>query len=253
MTLTDRLLTKKYTWLKITILAIVIFLIILINIFTVLYFHKSISNAIFDIASSLILTCFFMAFVFYIIDKKEKQKEMQIEQLAEAYQYIGQINRKIDALLELDIASLDHSARRPIHETASAIFKQLISLLQAKTGLLYLKPPIEFKIYANGHKDHGLKNALEILARSNPREFRHSQGPDNEMFFKDLGLSDDLLKKYDFVIKPIYMHQQDIGLMLLLFKKNQLLEDRDLNIIRVFSFYLALNATFKPDFSNYQT
>jgi hypothetical protein len=49
------------------------------------------------------------------------------------------------------------------------------------------------------------------------------------------------------------MHRQDIGIMLLLFKKNQTIEDRDMNIIRVFSFYLALNATFKPDFSKFET
>jgi len=253
MKLIDRLLLNKYTWLKITILAIVIFLIITINIFTIFYFNKTVSNAIFDILASLILTCFFMAFVFYIIDKKEKQQAAQIEQLTEAYQYIGLINRKIDALLELDIASLDQSAHRPIHETASGIFKQLITLLGAKAGFLHLNPPLEFKIYVDHQKNLEVKNALEILAHSGAKEFRHSQGEENELFFKDLGLADDLLKKYDFVIKPVYMHQQDIGIILLLFKKNQALEDRDLNIIRVFSFYLALNATFKPDFSSYQT
>ena len=253
MTFIDRLLTKKYTWLKITILGIVIFLIIITNIFTIAYFKKSVFNAIFDVSASIILTCIFIAFTFYLINKKEKQLEAQIEQLTEAYQYIGQINRKIDALLELDIASLDQSAHRPIHETASGIFKQLISLLGAKAGFLHLNPPLEFKIYVDHQKNLEIKNALEILARSGAKEFKHSQGAENELFFKELGLTDDLLKKFDFVIKPVYMHRQDIGIMLLLFKKNQALEDRDLNIIRVFSFYLALNATFKPDFSNYQT
>ncbi|MFA5188132.1 MAG: hypothetical protein WC460_02080 [Patescibacteria group bacterium] len=235
------------------VLGIVIFFIIIIDIFTVFYFHKSISNAIFDVLASLILTSFLMALVFYIIDKKEKQQTAQIEQLTEAYQYIGQINRKIDALLELDIASLDQSAHRPIHETASGIFKQLITLLGAKAGFLHLNPPLEFKIYIDQQKNSEVKNALEILARTGAKEFRHSQGAANELFFKELGLTENLLKKYDFVIKPVYMHKRDIGIMLLLFKKNQPLEDRDLNIIRVFSFYLALNATFKPDFSSSQT
>ena len=64
MKLIVRLLLNKYTWLKITILAIVIFLIITINIFTIFYFNKTISNAIFDILASLILTCFFYGFCF---------------------------------------------------------------------------------------------------------------------------------------------------------------------------------------------
>lgn len=253
MTLIDRLLTKKYAWLKITIIAIVIFLILIVNGIDMFYFNKPIASIIFDIISSFILTFLLLCYIFYIIKKKEKQFESQIEQLTDAYQYIGQINRKIDALLELDIASLDQSAHRPIHETASGIFKQLISLLGAKAGFLHLNPPLDFKMYVDHQKNFEIKNALEILARSGTKEFKHSQGAENEMFFKELGLSDELLKQYDFIIKPVYMHRQDIGIILLLFKKNQTLEDRDLNIIRVFSFYLALNATFKPDFSSYQT
>jgi len=249
----DRLLSKNYTFLKITLIIAVIFLILIINIFDIYYFKKPLASIIFDVTSSFVLTCLLLCLTFYLIKKKEKQFESQIQQLCEAYQYIGQINRKIDALLELDIASLDQSAHRPIHETASGIFKQLISLLGAKAGFLYFNPPLEFKMYTDNQKNHEVKNALEILARSGAKEFRHSQGQENELFFKELGLTDDLLKKYDFVIKPVYMHQQDIGIMLLLFKKNQALEDRDLNIIRVFSFYLALNATFRPDFSKYKT
>jgi hypothetical protein len=239
--------------LKITLIIAVIFLILIVNIIDLCYFKKTFASIIFDVASSLVLTCLLLCLTFYLIKKKEQQLKSQIQQLCEAYQYIGQINRKIDALLELDITSLDQSAHRPIHETASAIFKQLISLLGAKAGFLYYNPPFEFKIYTDIQKNHEIKNALEILARSGTKEFRHSQGLENELFFKDLGLTDDLLKKYDFVIKPVYMHRQDIGIMLLLFKKNQTIEDRDMNIIRVFSFYLALNATFKPDFSKFET
>ncbi len=249
----DRLLSKNYTLLKITLIIAVIFLILIINIIDICFFKKSLASIIFDVICSVILTCLLLCLTFYIIKIKERQYESQIQLLCEAYQYIGQINRKIDALLELDIASLDHSDKRPVHETASKIFKQLINLLQAQSGLLYLNPPLEFKIFVNGHKDGEIKNALEILARSNIKDFRHSQGQENENFFKELGLTTDLLKKYDFVLKPVYMHSQDIGVMLLLFKKNHPLEDRDMNIIRVFSFYLALNATFKPDFSSYQT
>lgn len=253
MTFFDRLLTKNYIILKITLIFIVIFLIIIINAFDLFYLKKPPISVFFDVASSFILTCLLLCLTFFLIKKKEKQLESQIQQLCEAYQYIGQINRKIDALLELDIASLDQSSHRPIHETASGILKQLITLLGAKAGFLYFNPPFEFKIYTDNQKNYEVKNALEILARSGTKEFRHSQGTENELFFKELGLTDDLLKKYDFVIKPVYMHQQDIGIMLLLFKKNQTLEDRDLNIIRVFSFYLALNATFKPDFSKFKT
>jgi hypothetical protein len=249
----DRLLTKNYALLKITLIIVVIFLISIVNIIDIFYFKKPLVSTIFDVIISLILSCLLLCLTFYLIKKKEKQLESQIEQLCEAYQYIGQINRKMDALLELDIASLDNSAKRPAHETASAIFKQLVNLLGAKAGFLYFNPPLEFKIYTDNQKSNEIKNVLEILARSGTKEFRHSQGIENENFFKELGVTNDLLKKFDFVIKPVYMHQQDIGIMLLLFKKQYPLEDRDLNIIRVFSFYLALNATFKPDFSIYKT
>jgi len=252
MNFIDTLLKRKYLKLQITIIVIVIFLIFLVNLADIYYFNKPFFCIVFDIISSLVLTCALLFFTFYLINKKERQLELEIEQLAEAYQYIGQINRKIDALLELDIASLDRSSKRPIHETASGIFKQLTSLVEAKAGFLYLKPPIEFKMHIEDRKNFGIKNAIEILARSGINEFRHSQGKENEEFFKDLGLTDDLLKKYDFLVKPVYMHQQDIGIIILLFNKNQPIEDRDLNIIRVFSFYLALNATFKPDFSIYK-
>jgi len=253
MKLFVELLPKKYIRLQITIIVIVIFLILIINIFSIIFFKKSINNAIFDMLISLVVALFFMTYIFKLILKKEEQQEVQINQLTEAYQYIGQINRKIDALLELDIASLDHSTKRPIHETASGIFRQLVSLVSAKAGFLYLEPPFEFKMHIENQKNFGIKNALEILAKSKTREFRHSQGKENEDFFNKLGMTNELLKKFDFLIKPVYMHQQDIGTIILLFNKNQSIEDRDLNIIRVFSFYLALNATFKPDFSKYQT
>jgi len=249
----DRLLSKNYTLLKITLIIVVIFLISIINIIDIFYFKKPLASTIFDVIISFILSYLLLCLTFYLIKKKEKQLESQIEQLCESYQYIGQINRKIDALLELDIASLDNSTKRPVHETASAIFKKLVNLLGAQAGFLYFNPPLEFKIYVDNFKDFTTKNILEILAHSGTKEFRHSQGIENEEFFKGLGVTNDLLKKFDFVIKPIYMHQQDIGMMLLLFKKQYPLEDRDLNIIRVFSFYLALNATFKPDFSKYKT
>jgi hypothetical protein len=190
--------------------------------------------------------------IFYIINIKQKQLNDQLDQLTEAYQYIGQVNRKIDALLELDISSLYHSKSNTLHESSAKIFKQLINILPAKAGFFHLKPPQQFKIYHGEQINPEIKKTFDYLHNQGITDFRYSHGPENETYFKELGVDENLLKKYIFLIKPIYMHDQDIGHIILVFPKNRTIEDRDINIIRIYSFYLALNYTFKPDLSLYQ-
>jgi len=247
------------SWLKnkLSIRFFIIFLVLLALLISqtiaFIYFDKPLNLILLDSLSVLIATVFIIEITLYIVVKKENQLNEQIEQLTEAYQYIGQINRKIDALLELDISSLDRSKKLTPNESSSAIFKQLINLLQAKAGYLYIRPPIQFKIFHGSQKEITAKKTFEYLLATGLKEFKHSQGKENEQFFKDLGVNGGLLKKYTLLAKPVYMHEKDMGMMFLLFKKGQILEDRDLNIIRIYSFYLALNYTFKPDFSFYQT
>jgi hypothetical protein len=252
MNLFDKFFTKNYNFLKIFIIVFVLIIIALDETLNHYYFHKAIANSLADSILSFILTILLVNFAFYIINTKQKQLNDQLDQLTEAYQYIGQINRKIDSLLELDISTLDHSKNNSLHESSATIFRQLITLTQAKAGLFYLKPPLHFKIY-HGDKMHpDVKHALDFIIAKDIKEFKYSHGPGNEQFFRDLGVNENLLKRYIFLIKPVYMHDKDVGHLLLLFNKNQVLEDRDLNIIRIYSFYLALNYTFKPDLSLYQ-
>ncbi|MFC1598617.1 hypothetical protein ACFL2U_01220 [Patescibacteria group bacterium] len=190
--------------------------------------------------------------MFYIITKKETQLKEQVDQLTDAYQYIGQINRKIDALLELDISTLDRSNQTSLIKSFEIIFNQLNNIVQAQTGFLYLKPPFNFKIQVNKKDNKEFKAIFNKLLNLESVDFKYSKHSESTEFFKSLNISDEYFKKYDFVSKPVYMHNQDIGVILLIFNSNQPLEERDFNMIRVFSFYLALNATFKPDFSIYQ-
>jgi hypothetical protein len=252
MDLFDKLLSKNYRFLKTFLIVFVCFIIVADETFNFYYFHKNPANGIADALISFILTILLVNFAFYLINIKQRQLNDQLNQLTEAYQYIGQINRKIDALLELDISTLDHSKRNSLHESSATIFKQLINLIQAKAGLFYLKPPMQFKIYHGENLHPEIKRTFDHLIERGITEFKFSNSPENEQFFKDLGVNEQLLKKYMLLIKPVYMHDKDVGHLLLLFNKNQNLEDRDLNIIRIYSFYLALNYTFKPDLSLYQ-
>jgi hypothetical protein len=252
MNIFDKFLTKNYSLLRLFIVLFVLLIIILDETFNYFFFHKPILISISDALVSFILTLILVHVAFYIINLKQKQLNEQLNQLTEAYQYIGQINRKIDALLELDISTLDHSKKNSLHESSATIFRQLISLTQAKAGLFYLKPPLQFKIYHGDDMHPDVKHALDFIGSKGIKEFKYSHGPENEQYFRDLGISENLLKRYIFLIKPVYMHDKDVGHLLLLFNKNQMLEDRDLNIIRIYSFYLALNYTFKPDVSLYQ-
>jgi len=248
-----KIVNKKYTFLKITIILIVIFIIFLSNFIDYKFFNKSFTGILFDVIVFTILSAILIYFLSYLILKKERQQDSQMDQLIEAYTYIGQMNRKIDALLELDISSLDQSKNNPVKDSSATVFKQLCNIVDPEIGCVYLKPPINHSIFISKIKDFRFKTGIESLAKRNITEFKFSRGVENENYFKELGVADTILKKYNIVTKPIYMHQQNIGLIVLLFKKNQLIEDRDLNIIRVFSFYIALNATFKPDFSLYNT
>ena len=252
MNLFNKFLSKNYILLKFFIIIIVAILIIGSEIFNYFYFQKSLNNSISDGILTLIITILLVYFAFYIINIKQRQLNDQLNQLTEAYQYIGQINRKIDALLELDISTLDHSKKNSLHESSSAIFRQLAHLTQAKAGLFYLKPPLQFKIYHGDNLHPEIKKTFDSLSDRGINKFKYSHGPENEKLFLEMGVSENLLKKYIFLIKPVYMHDKDVGHLLLIFNKSQNLEDRDLNIIRIYSFYLALNYTFKPDLTLYQ-
>jgi hypothetical protein len=238
--------------LRFIILVLVVVALLISQIIAFYYLQKPIHTIFLDSISGIITAICIVEISLYLIEKKEKQLRDQIEQLTDAYQYIGQINRKIDALLEVDISTLDHSKHLPPNESSSAIFKQLINLLQAKAGYLYLKPPIKFKIFHGSEMENGIKKIFENLRDIGIKEFKHSQGKANEQFFIDLGVNEVILKKYTILVKPVYMHEKEMGTLILLFKKGQTLEDRDLNIVRIYSFYLALNYTFKPDLSSYQ-
>ncbi|HDQ23086.1 MAG TPA: hypothetical protein ENN28_03920 [Candidatus Uhrbacteria bacterium] len=243
---------KNYLFLRALIVSLIIIFFTISQIINLIYFAKSFDLIIIDGIFTLIIAILIMEIVLKLIKTKEKQLESQIEQLTEAYQYIGQVNRKIDALLELDISALDRSKKRSIHESSTNIFNQLINLTHAQAGLLYFKPPIDFKFFKSKAKHPELKKTLELFSNSEIKGFKYSQNENNSEFFQSLCPNSILLKKLDFVTKPIYMHDKDVGIMVLAFKKNHYLEDRDFNIIRVYSFYLALNYTFKPDFSIYQ-
>lgn len=252
MDLFDQFLNKNYRLLKIFIIGLALAIIIADQLVNYFFFRENLYKIIADSLISIILTLVLINFIFYLINIKQKQLNDQLNQLTEAYQYIGQINRKIDALLELDISTLDHSKKNSLHQSSTAIFRQLINLTQAKAGLFYLKPPLHFKIYHNENYHPELKKTFDFLSEQGIKEFKYSRVPENEQYFRELGINENLLKKYNLLIKPVYMHDQDIGHLLLLFPKNQNLEDRDINIIRIYSFYLALNYTFKPDLSLYQ-
>lgn len=245
----NRLLKKNYTLLKILIITTVSAVIISIEIFNHFYFQKSVVNSIFDIITAFILTNFIVLLSFHIINIKQTQLNEQIDQLTEAYQYIGQINRKIDSLLEIDISALDQSRNLPQNKSFDLIFNQLINLVQAHAGYIYLKPPLNFRLIKSHTRHPELHKIFDNLVQLGSPHFKYSRHAESGEFFKSLNISDELLKRYHFVAKPVYMHNQDIGVMLLVFTNEQTLEERDLNIIRIFSFYLALNATFKPDFS----
>lgn len=252
MNLLDKLFTRNYSYLKILIIIFVSIIVIISEIFNYYYFHKNIYNSISDAILTLILTVLIVFFAFYIINIKQRQLNDQLNQLTEAYQYIGQINRKIDSLLELDISSLDHSKKNSLHDSSATIFKQLVNLIQAKAGLFYLKPPLHFKIYHGENLHPDIKKSIDLLVNLDIKEFKYSHGPDNENFFKEIGINENLLRRFVFLIKPVYMHEKDVGHLVLLFPKDNVPEERDLNIIRIYSFYLALNYTFKPDVTLYQ-
>ncbi len=247
------MINKSYFTFKILVIGLIIIFFILIQVIDLLYFSKPVNLIMIDAITALIASILLIEIIFKIIEKKESQLKNQIDQLTDAYQYIGQINRKIDSLLELDISALDRSKKHSLHESSINIFNQLLNLVQAKAGYLYFKPPIDFKSYQAQIEQPQIKKTFEQLINAGIKEFKHSQNKNNYDYFQSLGVNPEILKKFDFITKPIYMHDKDVGIMFLAFKKNHTLETRDFDIIRIYSFYLALNYTFKPDFSIYQT
>ena len=244
-----KLYHKSPTFLKGIIVFLAVFFFTLSQVISVIFLNKSFHavwiDAIFALISSLII----IEIAFYLFYEKEKQLDKEVEQLIDAYQYIGQVNRKIDALLDLDISDLDHSKNHSLNESAGKIFNQLANLLSAQSACLCLNPPINLKIYIGNKNETEIRHVFDFLKNKNVKEFKYSGSPENEKYFRELGLKEDFIKKYNFVVKPVYMHDKDIGLMFLVFKKNQQIEERDLNIIRFYSFYIALDYTFRPDFS----
>lgn len=253
MSILNKISDNKFKYLKIAIIIIVIFVITAINCIDYLFFSKSFTGLVFDISIGTFFSIALILFLFYIINRKNQQQKNQLDQLVDAYKYIGQMNRKIDALLELDISSIDNSKQNSISETSLKIFRQLINLVDADTGLLYLKRPSKIIWFYNKENNKTLGKILANLAKKDIKDFKFNQGKENEKYFRQLGVEHDLLKNINIVTKPVYMHQQNIGIMILLYPKNHILEERDLNIIRIFSFYIALNVTFKPDFSKFNS
>jgi hypothetical protein len=244
---------KNPTFLKIIIVVLVVLLFSLSQIISVIILNKTLHAVLLDSVSALITTLIVVEIAFYLFYKKERQLDKEVEQLIDAYQYIGQVNRKIDALLDLDISDLDHSKNHSLNESAGKIFNQLANLLSTQSACLCLNSPINLKIHIGNKNETEIQHVFELLKNKNDNEFKYSGSPENEKYFKDLGIKEDFIKKFNFVVKPVYMHDKDIGLMFLVFKKNQHIEERDLNIIRFYSFYIALNYTFRPDFSDVKT
>jgi hypothetical protein len=243
-----KLYYKSPSFLKGIIVFLAVFFFTLSQIISVIFLNKSIHAVWIDSLFALITSVIIVEIAFYLFGKKERQLDKEVEQLIDAYQYIGQVNRKIDALLDLDISDLDHSKNHSLNESAGKIFHQLANLLSAQTACLCLNPPINLKIHIGNKNETEIRQVFEFLKSQSVKEFKYSGSPENEKYFREVGIKEDFLKKYNFVVKPVYMHEQDIGLMFLVFKKNQQVEERDLNIIRFYSFYIALNYTFRPDF-----
>jgi hypothetical protein len=240
---------KSPTFLKGIIVFLAVFFFTLSQIISVIFLNKSVHAVLIDSFFALVTSIVIIEIAFYLFHRKEKQLDKEVEQLIDAYQYIGKINRKIDALLDLDISDLDHSKNHSLNESAIKIFRQLVNLLSPQSAYLCLNPPINLKMHIGRKNEIETKHVFELLKNKKLSEFKYNSGTENEKYFFDLGVGEDFIKKYNFVAKPVYMHDKDIGLMFLVFKKNQQLEERDFNIIRFYSFYIALNYTFRPDFS----
>lgn len=248
MKIIEKFTSKEYRKLQWTIFIGVLCLIIIYNLIAHFLLAKQLIHIYLDLLITLLLSVIVIYFAFQIIEKKEKQLKDQVDQLTDSYQYIGKINRKIDSLLEIDISSLDQSQNVSLEDSTAKIFSRLINITNAKAGLLSFTYGTNFRIFESVLNDEKIKDNLKKIAKQHYSNLYCSFNEGQQKYFTDLDLNDAFLKKYQLISKPIYMHDKDIGVMVLLFDKKEEIEDRDLNIIRVFSFYLALNATFKPDF-----
>jgi len=252
MTWLDKLLTHNYRLLKLVIIISVLILIFITEVINFFYFKKPIASSVFDSITIFIISLIILKLTFFTINKKEEQLNQQVNQLTDAYTYIGKINRKIDALLDLDISSLDQSKNKDLRASSESIFNQLISLINACEGILILKHPFNIKVYRNFYPNHDqdIKPIIEELVKNNIRHFYFSQNPNHKYEISKLGVDKQIFKKFNLILKPVYMHDKDIGQMVIVLDAKEEIEERDLNIIRVFSFYLALNTTFKPEILN---
>ena len=249
MDLLDKFFTKNYKRLQVNIFLIALLVILIANLIGYYFLAKTAINVVFDIILTIILTIGFICLTFLIIRKKEKQLKDQVDQLTDSYKYIGQINRKIDSLLEIDISNLDHSKGYSMENSSHKIFSNLCNILNAKAGLLTIHyQNNNFKIFEALNKQDEIKTQLEKVAQKHYDKFYSSFIQDHQQYFDSLGLPEKFLKENKIISKPVYMHDQELGNIILAFDKNEEIEERDLNIIRVFSFYIALNATFTPDF-----
>lgn len=249
MKLLDKFTNKEYKKLKWTIFISVLVIILIYNLIIHFWLGKQLIYIYIDLVITLLLSVAAIFFAFNIIEKKENLLKEQVDQLTDSYQYIGKINRKIDSLLEIDISSLDQSKNISLENSTAKIFSRLINVVNAKAGLLKFTYKVDFKIFESAFNDEKIKENLKKIARQHYSDLYCSFNVGQQKYFTELNIGQDFLKKYKIISKPIYMHDKDIAVMVLLFDKNEEIDDRDLNIIRVFSFYIALNATFKPDFA----
>jgi len=239
---------KKYYLLKTIIIICVIIIIGITELISYFYFKSSLERIIIDSLVALILSLLLIELSFYIINKKEQQLKDQVDQLTEAYKYIGQINRKIDSILDLDIHYLDRSRDFSLEESAQNIFFKLLNLINAKAGYCCLNDPLNYCFLKSELNDPKIKKIFKDLARQKIRHFYLSPVNEHKEQFIKLGIDPNFLNKFHLISKPVYMHDKDIGQMILILDNQENIDEREKNIIRIFSFYLALNATFKPDF-----
>jgi len=132
-------------------------------------------------------------------------------------------------------------------QRAEFILTKLIRILNASAGQIHFLSHEYQDIYKarNSESIEEFRNVFNKLSKKHFTEIINTQNKLDESQLAETAIPPEFLEQYNIIIKPVYLNKQDIAQIQVVLPKAEKIEEQDLKIIRLFSFYLAAAICFK--------
>jgi len=220
------------------------------GVFITQYLHLPFLVTILDWFIIGIITFFVIQISFYLIYRQNDKLQENINELLNSYEYIGTINRKLDELLDLKI-NLDDTENEKMNKRQMAEFTltKLIRIINASAGHIHFLhhdyPDISYSKTENNDDIEKYKNIFNLLGKKHFNEIINTQNSFDETKLAECQIPAEFHQDHNIIIKPVYLNKQDLAQIELILPKEERIEEQDIKIIRLFSFYLAAIVGFK--------